>query len=88
MLIIPAIDLRRGKVVRLFKGRANDEKIYFDDPAAVAKSFENQGAERIHIVNLDGAFAEDDSRNKAALKDIRKAKYPAGAAVSDLRLNS
>ncbi len=73
MLIIPAIDLRRGKVVRLFKGRPEEEKIYFDDPAAVAKSFERQGAERIHIVNLDGAFAEDDSRNKAALKDIRKA---------------
>jgi len=73
MLIIPAIDLRKGKVVRLFKGRAEDEKIYFDDPAVVAESFERQGARRIHIVNLDGAFGEDDSLNKTALKDIRKA---------------
>ncbi|MEA2081198.1 MAG: 1-(5-phosphoribosyl)-5-[(5-phosphoribosylamino)methylideneamino]imidazole-4-carboxamide isomerase [Elusimicrobiota bacterium] len=73
MLIIPAIDLRKGKVVRLLKGRAEDEKIYFDDPAVVAGSFQRQGAKRIHVVNLDGAFGEDDSRNKEALKSIRKA---------------
>ncbi len=72
MLIIPAIDLRKGRVVRLFKGRPEDEKVYFDDPAAVAESFERQGAERIHIVNLDGAFGEDDSQNREALKNIRK----------------
>ncbi|MBU4134081.1 1-(5-phosphoribosyl)-5-[(5-phosphoribosylamino)methylideneamino]imidazole-4-carboxamide isomerase [bacterium] len=72
MLIIPAIDLRGGHVVRLFKGRASDEKVYFDDPAAVAESFVRQGAKRIHIVNLDGAFGEDDSLNKEALKNIRK----------------
>lgn len=73
MLIIPAIDLRRGKAVRLFKGRPEEEKVYFDDPATVAESFARQGAKRIHIVNLDGAFGEEDSLNRTAIKNIRKA---------------
>ena len=73
MLIIPAIDLRKGNAVRLFRGRPEEEKVYFDDPAAVAGSFARQGAKRIHIVNLDGAFGEDDSLNRAAIRRIRKA---------------
>ncbi|MDO9514379.1 MAG: 1-(5-phosphoribosyl)-5-[(5-phosphoribosylamino)methylideneamino]imidazole-4-carboxamide isomerase [Elusimicrobiota bacterium] len=73
MLIIPAIDLRRGKAVRLFKGRPEEEKVYFDDPATVAESFARQGAKRIHIVNLDGAFGEDDFLNRTAIRNIRKA---------------
>ncbi len=58
--------------MRLFKGRPEEEKVYFDDPATVAESFARQGAKRIHIVNLDGAFGDDDSLNKEALKNIRK----------------
>jgi len=59
MIIVPAIDLRGGKVVRLKQGRVQDETIYGSDPADVARSWEAQGAERIHLVDLDAAI---DSR--------------------------
>lgn len=57
MLIIPAIDLRAGKCVRLVEGKLDRETIYSDDPAAVARIWENSGAQLLHIVDLDGAFA-------------------------------
>jgi phosphoribosylformimino-5-aminoimidazole carboxamide ribotide isomerase len=59
MIIVPAIDLRGGKVVRLKQGRVQDETIYGSDPADAARSWEAQGAERIHLVDLDAAI---DSR--------------------------
>jgi len=55
MLIIPAIDLRGGKVVRLFQGKFNQEKVYSADPVKVAKHWAKQGAKLLHIVDLDGA---------------------------------
>ena len=55
MLIIPAIDLRGGKVVRLFQGKFNQEKIYSNDPVKVAKHWARQGGKFLHIVDLDGA---------------------------------
>lgn len=55
MLFIPAIDLRMGKVVRLFQGDYEKTKFYGEDPLAYALFFEREGAERIHIVDLDGA---------------------------------
>jgi phosphoribosylformimino-5-aminoimidazole carboxamide ribotide isomerase len=55
MLIIPAIDLRGGKVVRLFQGKFNQQKIYSHDPVKVAKHWVRQGAKFLHIVDLDGA---------------------------------
>jgi len=55
MLIIPAIDIIGGKVVRLEKGDFNKEKVYSDDPVEVARSWEKQGARFLHIVDLDGA---------------------------------
>ena len=55
MEIIPAIDLRNGKAVRLVQGDYNRETVFDDDPAAVARNFEQQGAQRIHLVDLDGA---------------------------------
>jgi phosphoribosylformimino-5-aminoimidazole carboxamide ribotide isomerase len=57
MLVIPAIDLRGGKVVRLRQGRANAQTIYAEDPLAVAKEFKQKGAKRLHVVDLDGAFS-------------------------------
>jgi phosphoribosylformimino-5-aminoimidazole carboxamide ribotide isomerase len=53
--IIPAIDLRNGKCVRLVQGDYQQETIYNNDPMAVAEQWQNQGAELIHIVDLDGA---------------------------------
>ncbi len=57
MLIFPAIDLKGGKVVRLKQGRADAVTEYGDDPAAVAKRWEEQGARYLHVVDLDGAFS-------------------------------
>jgi len=58
MQLIPSIDLRRGKVVRLLKGRDADVTVYSDDPVAVLRQFQDAGAERVHIVDLDAAFGE------------------------------
>jgi len=57
MLLIPAIDLKDGKCVRLRQGRMDDETIFSDDPLAVAARWVEQGARRLHIVDLNGALA-------------------------------
>lgn len=57
MLVIPAIDLKEGKCVRLRQGRMEDNTVYSEDPLAVASRWVEQGARRIHIVDLDGAIA-------------------------------
>lgn len=68
--IYPAIDLRKGRVVRLIQGRADDERLYSDDPTDVARRWASQGAAWLHVVNLDGAFGEADSLNADALRGI------------------
>lgn len=55
MLIIPAIDLKSGKVVRLFQGKYEKETVYSQDAEGIARGFEEQGARLIHVVDLDGA---------------------------------
>ncbi|MCL7420726.1 MAG: 1-(5-phosphoribosyl)-5-[(5-phosphoribosylamino)methylideneamino]imidazole-4-carboxamide isomerase [Methylobacter sp.] len=57
MLLIPAIDLKEGKCVRLRQGRMEDDTVFSDDPVAVAGKWVAAGAKRIHLVDLDGAFA-------------------------------
>jgi len=57
MLLIPAIDLKEGKCVRLRQGRMDDGTVFSDDPVAVATRWVAAGAKRIHLVDLDGAFA-------------------------------
>jgi len=69
MLILPAIDLRGGKVVRLFQGKFNQEKIYSSSPVKVAKHWAKQGAKFLHIVDLDGA-SSGTPKNLEALKEI------------------
>jgi len=69
MLIIPAIDLRGGKVVRLFQGKFNRQKVYSNDPVKVAKHWASQGAKFLHIVDLDGA-SSGVSKNLDVLKKI------------------
>src|SRR6266446_2868512 len=73
MLIIPAIDLRDGRCVRLKQGRKDDITQYDGDPVKVAKEFQNQGAQWLHVVDLDGAFAESNSKNRQTLKAIVEA---------------
>ncbi len=55
MQIIPAIDIKGGKCVRLYQGDYNQETIFSEDPVAVAQKWQNQGARRLHLVDLDGA---------------------------------
>ncbi len=55
MELIPAIDLLDGKVVRLHQGKYDQVTVYDDDPVAMAKRFEDQGAQRLHVVDLEGA---------------------------------
>ena len=57
MIVIPAVDLREGRCVRLREGRADAETVFSDDPVAVATRWKSLGAERLHVVDLDGAFA-------------------------------
>ncbi len=57
MIVIPAIDLRDGRCVRLREGRPDQETVFADDPVAVALRWKSLGAERLHVVDLDGAFA-------------------------------
>jgi phosphoribosylformimino-5-aminoimidazole carboxamide ribotide isomerase len=56
LLILPAIDLKDGCCVRLRQGRAEEAKVYSEDPVAMARQWEAEGAEYLHVVDLDGAF--------------------------------
>lgn len=61
--VYPAIDLRRGRVVRLEYGDPDRQTIFSDDPVEMAKQWSDQGAEWLHVVNLDGAFEESGQQN-------------------------
>lgn len=69
MIIIPAVDIKNGRCVRLVQGRKQDETVFSDDPAAMALKWSQEGAELIHVVDLDGAF-EQRPRNIEAIKKI------------------
>jgi len=71
-MIIPAIDVRGGRCVRLVQGRFDAETVYGDDPAAMAVRWAAEGARRLHVVDLDGAV-EGEPRNAAAIAAIVKA---------------
>jgi phosphoribosylformimino-5-aminoimidazole carboxamide ribotide isomerase len=86
MLVIPAIDLRNGKCVRLVEGKIENETIYSDEPAAMGKKWESMGARFLHLVDLDGAFA-GEPRNAGAVKAILGAlSVPAelGGGIRDM----
>ena len=88
MLIIPAIDLKDGHCVRLQQGDMNAATVFSEDPAAMARHWRDQGAQRIHIVDLNGAFAGRPI-NEAAIKAIVEAVGPdvrvqLGGGIRDL----
>ena len=56
MIVVPAIDVRAGKVVRLKQGRLQDEQVYGKDPVEAARRFQDEGAQRLHVVDLDAAI--------------------------------
>ena len=73
-LIIPAIDLKDGKCVRLKQGRMEDDTVFSDDPVAMAARWVEEGARRLHLVDLNGAF-DGVPVHKSVVEDIVKA-YP------------
>ncbi len=87
MLIIPAIDLRGGKCVRLVEGRLDRETIYSDHPAAMATHWQALGAEMLHVVDLDGAFS-GAPKNLDVLKGILDAvdiPVQVGGGIRDMQ---
>lgn len=69
MIFFPAIDIKGGKCVRLTQGRADKETVFADNPVAMARHWQSQGAEWLHIVDLDGAF-EGLPANRALVREI------------------
>ncbi len=69
MKIIPAVDVKNGKCVRLVQGRADQETVYSDDPVAMAGHWDEEGARLIHVVDLDGAF-DGIPKNADLIKNI------------------
>jgi 1-(5-phosphoribosyl)-5-[(5-phosphoribosylamino)methylideneamino] imidazole-4-carboxamide isomerase/N-(5'phosphoribosyl)anthranilate isomerase len=67
--LLPAVDIRDGRAVRLTQGRADAETVYDDDPVAAAQRWVTQGAQWLHVVDLDAAF-EGDPRNRHLIADI------------------
>ena len=88
MIVIPAIDLRGGRCVRLHQGRSDRETVFSDDPVAVALQWKELGAERLHVVDLDGAFAGEPRQTALVAKIVATmAPVPVevGGGLRDLR---
>jgi phosphoribosylformimino-5-aminoimidazole carboxamide ribotide isomerase len=63
VIVIPAIDVRRGRAVRLLRGDPDEETAYDDDPVNVAVRFQTEGARRLHVIDLDAALGDGDNRD-------------------------
>jgi len=87
VIIIPAIDLRGARCVRLHQGRADQETVFSEDPVAMAVHWKDLGAERLHVVDLDGAFA-GEPRQTTLVAEIVEAVAPVpvqtGGGLRDL----
>jgi phosphoribosylformimino-5-aminoimidazole carboxamide ribotide isomerase len=66
VIVIPAIDLRAGRAVRLVRGNPEESTTYADDPVAVAERFQEEGARRLHVVDLDAALEEGSNTDAVA----------------------
>ena len=77
MIIFPAIDLKNGQCVRLFKGDMNQATVFNNDPAAQALEFEKAGFKFLHIVDLDGAIAGNSANEESVKKILAAIKIPA-----------
>ena len=86
MRIFPAIDLKEGKAVRLLQGRLEDSTIYADHPAEVARKFVEQGAEFLHVVDLNGAFSGRAVNDQAIQEIVRSVtlKIQVGGGIRTL----
>ncbi|MCK5350198.1 MAG: 1-(5-phosphoribosyl)-5-[(5-phosphoribosylamino)methylideneamino]imidazole-4-carboxamide isomerase [Desulfobacula sp.] len=87
MIIIPAVDIKQGKCVRLLQGRMEDTTHYSDDPVKMAQQWEAQGAAFIHVIDLDGAFA-NQVKNFKTIRDILtgiNVPIQVGGGIRDLK---
>ncbi len=87
MIIIPAVDIKQGKCVRLLQGRMEDITEYSDDPLKMAKRWEAEGASLIHVVDLDGAFAKEVRNLKTIQNILSGINIPiqVGGGIRDLK---
>ena len=88
MLIIPAVDIKSGKAVRLKQGKADQETVYDADPLHAARHWASEGAKRIHVVDLDGAF-EGTPRNRSitlAIINALKVEIEVGGGLRTARI--
>ncbi len=88
MILFPAIDLKNGLCVRLYKGRFEEQTVYGHDPAAVAERWAGEGAQWLHLVDLDGSLG-DSAANREALSAIRKKvglKIQLGGGIRSLEI--
>jgi phosphoribosylformimino-5-aminoimidazole carboxamide ribotide isomerase len=88
MIIFPAIDLRKGRCVRLIRGDIRDETVYSKEPVSIAKLWQLKGAKYLHVVDLDGALTGDPKNLKFVYQIAKEVKIPVqfGGGVRDLGL--
>ena len=85
MTIYPAIDLRNGQCVRLFQGKADQETVYYENPVEPARIWKAQGANHLHVVDLDGAFSGNSSNLDAvrSIMEVDGLKVQLGGGMRD-----
>ena len=88
MIIIPAVDIKQGKCVRLLQGRMEDTTLYSDDPLEMALRWQNAGAELIHVIDLDGAFSKQAMNLKSVKNILAGISVPIqlGGGIRDLKI--
>jgi len=86
VIVIPAIDLKDGKCVRLEQGLMERDTVFNDNPGAQARAWQEQGAELLHIVDLDGAFAGEPKNREAIEAIVRAVSIPTqlGGGIRDI----
>ncbi|SMO59826.1 1-(5-phosphoribosyl)-5-[(5-phosphoribosylamino)methylideneamino] imidazole-4-carboxamide isomerase [Thalassovita litoralis] len=86
MILYPAIDLKDGKAVRLYKGEMEQATVFNDNPAAQAMEFVNAGCEWLHLVDLNGAFAGEPVNARPVEEILQQTKVPAqlGGGIRDM----
>lgn len=86
MLIIPAVDIKGGRCVRLLQGREDAETVFSDDPLAMALKWEGEGAELLHVIDLDGAFRKKPKNVTAIQKIVNGVEVPVqlGGGIRDM----
>jgi phosphoribosylformimino-5-aminoimidazole carboxamide ribotide isomerase len=87
MLIIPAVDIKEGRCVRLLQGREDSETVFSDDPSAMAERWQKEGAEFLHVVDLDGAFRKGPQNTEAVRRILARVNIPVqlGGGVRNMK---